>query len=293
MKPLNDIFNRLRSIVTAAGIFAAVPFAYAEGEVIEIWPDGAPHDNGLSDREDRSNPTSIVANSHALLTVYPADSPDGRIVMMCPGGGYTHLAAGHEGHDMAPWFNARGITYAVLEYRMPAGNREIPFEDAEQGMRILKANAQKWGGDPARVGIAGASAGGHLAATVAVLHTDSVSRPAFQILFYPVISMQEGVTHQGSRQNLLGENPDAESVRRYSLQNSVDGDTPPAFIMLSADDTVVPPKNSFDYASALIGNGVPVEMHVYPTGGHGWGFGDYFPYKPQWTMELDAWLGHQ
>lgn len=274
----------------ASALFVCAPQVMAGGEVIKVWPDGAPHDNGLQSQEDRSRPGTVFANAEALLTVYPADKPNGKIVMMCPGGGYTHLATGHEGHDMAAWFNSLGITYAVLEYRMPAGNRIIPFEDAEQGMRILRENARKWGGDPKKIGIAGASAGGHLAATVATMHTDSVTCPDFQILFYPVISMENGITHGGSRESLLGSHPDDDLVRAYSLQNSVGADTPPAFIMLSADDKVVVPENSLDYAGRLIEYGIPVDMHIYPAGGHGWGFKDRFPYKKLWTMELEYWL---
>ena len=136
----------------------------------------------------------------------------------------------------------------------------------------------------------GASAGGHLAASLATLYTSEETRPAFQILFYPVITMTEGITHQGSRENLLGKNPSDEDVMKYSLENQVNAQTPQAFIMLSADDDTVPAENSIAYSRALIASKVPVAMYMYPTGGHGWGYRDDFKYKRQWTGELEKWL---
>ena len=224
------------------------------------------------------------------ITVYTPKNPSGKTVLMCPGGGYTHQASAHEGHDMADWMNAQGITYAVLKYRLPYGDNTIPLADAEQAMRILRQYASELGVDPKKIGIAGASAGGHLASTLATHYSSSETRPDFQILFYPVISMEEGKTHMGSRINLLGENPSAELVRLYSNETRVTPDTPKAFIMLSSDDGAVPPANGIDYYMALLANKVPATLHAYPTGGHGWGFRDKFPYKRQWTGELEKWL---
>ena len=134
----------------------------------------------------------------------------------------------HEGHDMAPWFNTQGITYAVLKYRMPNGHHEVPLSDAEQAIRMVRKHAAEWGVNPQRVGIMGASAGGHLAASLATLYSSDKTRPDFQILFYPVISMQKGVTHGGSRQNLIGENPSQELEQKYSLERQVSPRTPQA-----------------------------------------------------------------
>lgn len=254
---------------------------------IPLWPDGAPNDNGLEgivifdQQELAPQPT---------ITVYPASQPNGMAIIMCPGGGYYGLATHHEGHDMAAWFNAQGITYVVLTYRMPNGHKEVPLTDAEQAIRLVRQRANEWGINPRQVGIMGASAGGHLAASLANLYTSNETRPDFQILFYPVISMKPGITHQGSHDNLLGKNPSADLEDQYSLEKRVTDKTPQTFLMLSADDETVIPQNSIDYFMALKRHHVPVSLHVYPTGGHGWGYGDGFPYKRQWTGELEKWL---
>ena len=257
-----------------------------------LWPNGAPNDNGLTPKDENgdANFLNLVANTSASITVYKADKPNGMAIVMCPGGGYWGVALGHEGHDMASWLNAQGITYVVLKYRMPNGHHEIPLNDAEQAMRLVRANAADWGINPRRVGIMGASAGGHLAASLATLYGSQETKPDFQILFYPVISMDAAITHQGSRDNLLGKHPSEELVHRYSLEQQVDENTPQAFIMLSADDDAVPPANSMRYIQALLEHKVPTSLHMYPTGGHGWGFRDSFIYKRQWTGELEKWL---
>lgn len=223
------------------------------------------------------------------LTVYFPESPFGMAVIMCPGGGYGHLALGHEGHDMARWFTEQGIVYAVLKYRLPHGNRHIPLEDAGRAMRIVRDHAAEWGIRPDRVGIMGGSAGGHLAASLSTLYDSTDVRPDFQVLLYPVISMSADITNDGTRNNLLGTNPSQELLDRYSLDLQVNADTPQAFIVLSADDGVSP-ENSIRYFRALRRFNVPAALHIYPSGGHGWGFNDSFEYKEQWTSELNKWL---
>lgn len=224
------------------------------------------------------------------ITVYVPKHPNGTAIVMCPGGGYTHQATGHEGHDMADWMNSQGITYVVLKYRLPHGDSSLPLADAEDAMRLVRKHAAEWGVDPKRVGIAGASAGGHLATTLATHYSSAETRPDFQVLFYPVVSMEASKTHRGSRDNLLGKEATEDQVRNFSNELQVTSDTPKAFIMLSSDDKAVPPANSIDYYTALVANGIPVSLHAYPTGGHGWGFRDSFPYKRQWTGELEKWL---
>ena len=257
---------------------------------LPLWPNGAPNSNELSGAEQRQNNGEVSNVTEPTLTVYPAARPNGMAIIMCPGGGYSRLAMNHEGHDMAPWLNTQGITYAVLKYRMPNGHHEVPLSDAEQAIRLLREHAAEWGVNPQRVGIMGASAGGHLAASLATLYSSDKSRPDFQMLFYPVISMQKGITHGGSRKNLLGENPSQELEQKYSLERQVSPRTPQAFIMLSSDDDVVPPINGIGYFLALRDHKVPASLHAYPTGGHGWGFRDSFTYKRQWTEELEKWL---
>lgn len=257
---------------------------------LPLWPNGAPNSNELSGAEQRQNNGEVSNVTEPTLTVYPAARPNGMAIIMCPGGGYSRLAMNHEGHDMAPWLNTQGITYAVLKYRMPNGHHEVPLSDAEQAIRLLREHAAEWGVNPQRVGIMGASAGGHLAASLATLYGSDKSRPDFQILFYPVISMQKGITHGGSRKNLLGENSSQELEQKYSLERQVSPRTPQAFIMLSSDDDVVPPINGIGYFLALRDHKVPASLHAYPIGGHGWGFRDSFTYKRQWTEELEKWL---
>ena len=255
-----------------------------------MWPNGAANNNELTGTEQGRNNGGVSNVTEPTLTVYPAPHPNGMAIIMCPGGGYSGLAMNHEGHDMASWFNTQGITYAVLKYRMPNGHNEVPLSDAEQAIRMVREHAAEWSVNPQRVGVMGASAGGHLAASLATLYSSDNTRPDFQILFYPVISMQKGVTHGGSRKNLLGENPSQELEQKYSLERQVSPRTPQAFIMLSSDDDAVPPINGIGYFLALRDHKVPASLHAYPTGGHGWGFRDNFTYKRQWTEELEKWL---
>ena len=224
--------------------------------------------------------------TEATLTIYPAKNPNGQAIVACPGGGYAGIATTHEGHDMATWFNTQGITYAVLHYRMPYGKHEIPLSDAHQAIRYMRKNAEKWG--IKQLGIMGSSAGGHLASTAAT-HFDADTRPDFQILFYPVVTMTD-YTHQGSKDNLLGKNPSEELVKLYSNELQVTEQTPPAFIMHSSNDDAVPVLNSINYYLALCKHGVWSTMHLYPVGGHGWGYNESFPYKTQWKDELEKWL---
>ena len=224
--------------------------------------------------------------AEATLTIYPAKKPNGQAIIACPGGGYAGVATTHEGHDMATWFNTQGITYAVLHYRMPYGKHEIPLSDAHQAIRYMRKNAVQFGFN--QLGIMGSSAGGHLASTAAT-HFDAETRPDFQILFYPVVTMTE-YTHQGSKDNLLGKNPSDELVKLYSNELQVTEQTPPAFIMHSSDDTVVPVQNTLDYYLSLCKHGVPASVHFYPIGGHGWGYNESFPYKAQWKDEMEKWL---
>lgn len=224
------------------------------------------------------------------ITVYLPGRPNGKAIIMCPGGGYGWEAMDHEGHAMAQWFNAQGIAYVVLKYRLPHGNHEIPLSDAEQAVRLVRNHASEWGVNPSKIGIMGASAGGHLASTLATHYSGNETRPDFQVLFYPVITMDPSYNHGGSRENLLGKNPSKELQDKYSNELQVSSSTPKAFIMLSSDDMAVPVANGVNYYMALLKNNVSASLHAYPTGGHGWGYGDGFLYKSQWMEELEKWL---
>jgi acetyl esterase/lipase len=254
--------------------------AFAQkGTKMELWSKGAPNDNG--DEKDK-----------AELTVYLPDAKKatGRAVVCCPGGGYQHLAMQHEGHDWAPFFNGQGIALIVLKYRMPHGRHQVPLEDAEKAMKVVRGRADEWHINKKDVGIMGFSAGGHLASTLAT-HSSGDAAANFQILFYPVISMEQGTTHQGSRENLLGKKPKRKEVNEYSNEQRVSKHTPRAFIALAGDDRSVPPANSLGYYEELCNNKVPATMHIYPAGGHGFGIRQSFPSHLEMMMELKAWLG--
>lgn len=256
--------------------------------VIDLWPDGAPTPNGLSGEEQINKQGHISNVSHPTLTVYRAAKPNGQAVIMCPGGGYSILSSLSEGHNMAWWFIHQGITFAVLKYRLPNGHHKVPLEDALQAIRILRSHASDW--NIKQIGIMGASAGGHLATSAAVLYTAD-SRPDFQVLFYPRISLSnESGMRSSTYKNLFGGHPTKELAEYYSANLHVNANTPPAFIMHSTDDGSVPVEESINYYLELRKNKVQATMHIYPVGGHGWGFDDRFSYKQQWTQELEKWL---
>ena len=253
-----------------------------EGVKMDLWPNGAAY--ASSDKEDK-----------AELTVYLPDAKKatGRAVICCPGGGYSHLAMDHEGHQWATFFNNQGIALIVLKYRMPHGNPMVPVSDAEQAIKTVRRNAVDWHIDRTQIGIMGFSAGGHLASTIAT-HSTGEAAPNFQILFYPVITMDMGFTHKGSHDNLLGTNHSKKEWRRleadYSNDLRVNRTTPRAFLALSDDDKVVPAANGFGYYEQLYRHDVPASIHIYPTGGHGWGYRESFEYHYQMIFELKAWL---
>ena len=275
MKRLKLLFTMLLLTMSAA-VFAQ------KGTTMELWPNGAP--NASSDEKDK-----------AELTVYLPDEKNatGRAVVCCPGGGYTHLAMDHEGHQWATFFNNQGIALIVLKYRMPHGNRMIPVSDAEEAMKTVRRHASEWHINPADVGIMGFSAGGHLASTIAT-HATGDAAPNFQILFYPVITMDLGFTHKGSHDNFLGEGLSKKELRKleadYSNDLQVNRTTPRVFLALSDDDKVVPAANGFNYYEQLYKHDVPASIHIYPTGGHGWGYRESFTYHYNMIFELKAWL---
>lgn len=213
----------------------------------------------------------------------------GRAVVICPGGGYDHLALDHEGYDWGQFFTDQGIAAIVLKYRMPHGNTDVPILDAEEAMRMVRKNAKAWHVNPSDVGIMGFSAGGHLASTIAT-HSQGDAKPDFQILFYPVITMDPGYTHQGSHDNLLGKNPKKKEEQLYSNERQITHSTPRACILLSDDDDVVQPINGVNYYAELFRHDVPATLHVYPDGGHGYGMNNSFRYHIEMLLDLKAWL---
>ena len=246
-------------------------------------------DNGL--RGEETSPgygdTYNIGN-RASLDLYFPKKPNGQMVVVCPGGGYFMVSMWNEGSCVADWLVEKGISVCVVKYRLPQGHWELPLHDVQNAFRYCRAHASEWGINS--LGIMGFSAGGHLAATASVHFTDEVTRPAFSVLIYPVISLEEGLTHQGTHDNLIGKKETYmnkeltvlefeksvekynDLVKHYSLQYQVKENTPPTFLALSENDNTVPPENSFLYYRALQEKKVSAQLHIYPAGGHGWGF---------------------
>ena len=270
-------------------IVLAQPFPQPD-RIIPLWPDGAPTDNGLTGPEkDYGNHVSNVTKP--TLALFFPEKSNGLAVLVCPGGGYVDVWDKTEGYVNSKWFTDQGIVYAVLKYRLPNGHAEVPLDDVHEAMRILRANADEYG--IKKLGVAGCSAGGHLAATASTHFTTPAERPDFQILFYPVISLDPSVTHAGSSFYLLGRDPSQALLNAYSNEKRVTSDTPPAFIMANSDDKVVPCENSIRYYEALRANGVSAALHIYPEGGHGWADHRDFPYRSAWMNDLRIWLAKQ
>jgi acetyl esterase/lipase len=265
----------IRSLPLAALALAA--FA-AEPKTELLWPGGAP---GTVGDEDADRPA---------LTTYLPGAPAGTAVVVCPGGGYRHLAMDHEGKQIAEWLNSLGIAAFVLKYRLGDRYRHpAPLQDAQRAIRMVRERAGELGVAPNRIGIWGFSAGGHLASTAAT-HFDAASRPDFLILGYPVVSFTTQYTHKGSRAALLGENPDPKLVENLSNENQVTPQTPPTFLFHTNEDKGVPAENSVMFYLALRKAGVPAEMHIYERGNHGVGLAPKDPVLSTWPARLADWF---
>jgi len=234
-------------------------------------------------------------------------APSGRMatdlaVVVCPGGGYGHLAIEHEGHDVAKWFNSFGVHAFILKYRYGKENHHpIPMNDAKRAIALVRYHAKKWNINPNKIGIMGFSAGGHLASTVGT-HSDNgtaeaddpvdrlSNKPDFMILVYPVISFTTKFAHTGSKRNLLGENPGSELIESLSNELQVNADTPPTFLIHASQDKAVPPQNSTLFYNALVQQGVPAELHIFEQGGHGFGLAPNDPVLSVWPEQLKVWL---
>ena len=235
----------------------------------------------------------LTDDGKAKMTCYIPSAPSGMAIVGIPGGGYSVLSNSHEGHLASEWLNPQGIAYFVVDYRLPNGDRSLPIGDVEKAFRIVRDSADVWGINPHNVGIMGFSAGGHLASVIST-HSDFEVRPDFSILFYPVISMDERLSHKWSCRNFLGEEgqKDKQLVHDFSTQNAVRRHlTPPAIIITANDDRLVPPvTNGIAYYSAMRSVGNDCSLYVYPSGDHGFGFGSWFPYREQMLQDLGNWL---
>lgn len=274
---------------------SAQVFGQVEARVELLWPNGAPQAKGDADGDRPS------------ITIYlpPKEKATGAAVVICPGGGYGHLAIDHEGHQIARWLNSFGVAGFILKYRhrnSGAGyGHPVPLMDAQRAISMVRARAAEFEVDPARIGILGFSAGGHLASTAAThFHTgctdtadaiDRVScRPDFAVLVYPVISLTEWFTHVGSRTNLLGRDGDAELIRQLSNELHVTPQTPPTFLLHTNEDTAVPAENSVYFYLALRKAKVPAELHIYEKGQHGVGLGAAAGAVGTWPRRCEEWM---
>lgn len=291
-------------------LFLGIGFSvFSQNTEIPLW-DKIPNAIAVADYKEEmtyfndGSINGISKVSQPTLTLFLADAKiaNGTSVVICPGGGYHHLSINKEGYKIAKWLNTLGISAFVLKYRMPSDltmkDKTIgPLQDAQEALRMVRRNTEKWKLDPNKIGIMGFSAGGHLAATLSTQFAEKVydskdntsSRPDFSILMYPVISMQEGITHSGSKENLLGKNASAILVEQYSNEKQVNAATPKTFIVHATDDKAVAVENSINYYLALKQNNIPVELHFFENGGHGFGLGTEGTNK-NWSKACENWL---
>ena len=279
--------------------------------VMPLWPVGKiPNYKKTNEVEKRDSTDairiSLVQDPNISVYLPSKRTATGQAVIICPGGGYAYLAYNWEGSDPARLLSSKGIAAIVLKYRLPNSTSNIipnlsPLMDAKRAIKLVRANAAKWNIKKDMVGIMGFSAGGHLASTLGTHFdngdpnaTDSVerqsSRPDFMVLIYPVITMSKPIMHKGSRNRLIGENADSSLAKLYSNELQVTKETPPTFLLHSTDDKTVPVENSLLFYDALKDNGVPVEMHIYPKGGHGFGLALDKGYLANWSDLLVDWL---
>ncbi len=279
-------------------LLIALLFAPAKAqEIIELY-----NENILKSEFDSTytkNPGGLITKVISpTIEMYLPTANDSLCpaVIICPGGGYSVIVYEGEGISTAKKMAANGIAAFVLKYRLPGSssddNKNLPLKDAQQAIKVVRENASKWNISPVKIGIMGFSAGGHLASTLATHYRPIIDnpkntslRPDFQILVYPVISMLDSLTHLGSRNQLLGENPSPEDINNFSSELQVDCNTPPAYITHATDDLVVDVDNSIFYFEQLRHHKVPVEMHIYQEGNHG------FIFKHEtWTDPLFKWM---
>ncbi len=294
---------------TTLTILTAVIISFstmAQDFKLKVWPNGAPDSNGMTLPEEVFEGKRVRNVSEAEIYVYlpKIGVNTGAAVVICPGGGYGMEAMDHEGYDMAEWLAQKGVAGIVLKYRLPYGHHEIPLKDVQRAMRLVRQKAAEWGINPAKIGVAGSSAGGHLASTAGTKFdtgnpaaTDALGklscRPDFMLLLYPVITFNEEFGHMGSRTNLIGDGNKWELVERYSNELHVTAQTPPTFLILADDDGAVPPRNSIEFYLALKKYKIPAEMHIFKSGGHGFGMKKTGLPVEQWPGLFIQWMKAQ
>lgn len=258
----------------------------AQNYTLKVWPNGAPEQNTPPGAErswvDGIERVENISEAEIYVYLPEKEKSTGAAVVICPGGGYKIEAIEHEGYKIAEFLKDNGIAGIVLKYRLPYGKHKIPLMDTQQAMRLVRSKAAEWNIDPTKIGIAGSSAGGHLASTAGT-HFDKGNpqssdplarlscRPDFMLLLYPVVTSNEEWGHMGSRKNLMGETNDWKLVKEYSNELQVTAATPPTFFILADDDNAVPPRNSIEMYLSLKKYEIPAELHIFSKGGHGFG----------------------
>jgi acetyl esterase/lipase len=301
----------MKKIYFLVSCFSIQFIAMAQEINLPLWPAGKVPNFQKTDETEIRDTTDIIRISKVQvpgIAIYlpSKENATGQGIVICPGGGYGILAYDWEGTDIAKMLNSKGIAAIVLKYRLPNSKSNIvpnlsPLMDAKRAIRMVRYYAAKWNIKKDQIGVMGFSAGGHLASTLGT-HFDSgdmaskdsieqfSSRPDFMVLVYPVISMTKEIMHKGSRNNLIGDKPTEELAKLYSNELQVTKQTPPTFLVHAADDKAVPVENSLLFFQALKDNNVPVEMHIYPAGGHGFGLAIGKGYLETWADRCIDWL---
>ena len=300
--------------IVAATMHFVDAAALANGQEMNLWPGAAPGSEKVSfhtklterSQDPQVHDRILEHIDVPTLTAYVPEKPNGTAIIVGPGGGYGRVCVDKESYEVADWLAPYGVTVFVLHYRLPSDPHEnhldVSLEDGQRAVRVVRAHAAEWGIDPARIGIMGFSAGGHMASITSTCYdrqvyhpvdaADQVSaRPDFTILGYPVISMLPEYCHEGTKKRMMGLDAPKKTAEKYSSELQVTGSTPPAFIVCAEDDNVVPPINSIRYWQALQKHGIAAELHIYTEGGHGFGLGHKLTaHTNDWQHDCEGWL---
>jgi acetyl esterase/lipase len=298
------------SIVSVLLMNISMINGFGQPVTMKLWPDGIPGSKAdpsyvekITTTEGRITLCEKVVTPDLTVFLPDPEKANGAAVLICPGGGYGVLAFDHEGNAIAKWLNDNGIAGIILKYRLPSDQIMTdkstgPLQDAQEAMRVIRRNAAEWKINPGRIGVIGFSAGGHLASTLSTHYAEKVyevkdntsARPDFSLLIYPVVSFDTAVTHMGTRNNLIGLKPDEKQVKRFSNELQITAETPPAFLVHSADDNAVPVMNSIGYFRGLQKNNIPVELHIFQKGGHGYGLSPNGGTESSWPDLCIKWM---
>lgn len=290
------------SLLVAIGAVSSLRAAPLDGAVITLWPEGVPGSLGSAEEEVLDDGRYRLVHEPTLSYFAPAtDAAAGTAVIVCPGGGYNHLAFHKEGEQYARWLSEQGISAFVLKSRLKHYGHPAPLQDVLRAIRLVRARSDEFGIGSDRIGVIGSSAGGHLAASASTLFDhehgrtgaalDAVSaRPDFAILMYPVITMVEEAAHRGSRINLIGSEADPALMKLVSVEKQVSSRTPPTLLIHTQEDQAVPMENSWLYFRALSEAGVPAELYIFERGGHGMGMGHGLGTTSGWPDRAAEWL---